>query len=50
MPEQNCKPVNKYLPPKLNKNNFKDTQLDSITKDKDLIFEEWVKEVEGAPK
>ena len=50
MPEQDCKPVNKYLPPKLDRNNFKNTELDSITKDKDLIFEEWIKEVEGAPK
>ena len=40
MPEQDCKPVNKYLPPKLDRNNFKNTELDSITKDKDLIFEE----------
>ena len=48
MPEQNCKPVNKYLPPKLNKNNFEREELNSVTKSNDLSFDEWVKEVESA--
>ena len=48
MPEQNCKPVNKYLPPKLNKNNFEREELNSVTKGNDLSFDEWVKEVESA--
>ena len=48
MPEQNCKPVNKYLPPKLNKNNFEREELNSVTNSNDLSFDEWVKEVESA--
>ena len=48
MPEQDCKPVNKYLPPKLNKDNFKNKKLNSISEKKDLNFQEWLKEVEGA--
>ena len=48
MPEQNCKPVNKYLPPKLNKNNFEREKLNSVTNSDNLSFAEWVKEVESA--
>ena len=48
MPEQNCKPVNKYLPPKLNKNNFEREELNSVTNSNDLSFDKWVKEVESA--
>ena len=48
MPEQDCKPVNKYLGPNLNKDHFKNKELLPTSKNDNQSFEEWVKEVEIA--
>ena len=50
MPEQGCKPINKYLPPKLEKNIFNNKELNPVLKDESNTFEDWVKEVEVASK
>ncbi len=50
MPEQNCKPVNKYLPPKFNKDIFKNKELKPVLQDENQNFNDWVKEVEDASK
>ena len=44
MPEQNCKPTNKYLPPRENKTKFNKESLKSIINplnDQEIDFEEW---------
>ena len=48
MPEQNCKPLNKYLPPKLNKDLFNNEELKPVSKNNN--FEDWINEVENASK
>ena len=48
MPEQDCKPINKYLPPKLNKDLFSNEELKPVSKSNN--FEDWINEVENASK
>ena len=48
MPEQDCKPLNKYLPPKLNKDLFNNEELKPVSKNNN--FEDWINEVENASK
>ena len=48
MPEQDCKPINKYLPPKLNKDLFNNEELKPVSKNNN--FEDWINEVENASK
>ena len=48
MPEQDCKPINKYLPPKLNKDLFNKEELKPVSKNNN--FEDWINEVENASK
>jgi len=48
MPEQDCKPINKYLPPKLNKDLFNNEELKPVSKNDN--FEDWINEVENASK
>ncbi len=50
MPEQECKPVNKYLPPKINDDTFRNKELKSILKDEDQSFENWIEQVQDASK
>ena len=50
MPEQDCKPVNKYLAPKLNKDIFKNNELKPLSKDENQSFEDWIEQVQGASK
>ena len=50
MPEQDCKPVNKYLAPKLNKDIFKNNELKPISKDENQSFEDWIEQVQSASK
>ena len=48
MPEQDCKPVNKYLPPKSNNDIFKNKELKPISKNEDQSFEDWIEQVQVA--
>ncbi len=48
MPEQECKPVNKYLPPKSNKNIFKNKELKPMSNDQNQSFDDWIEQVKGA--
>jgi len=48
MPEQECKPVNKYLPPKSNKNIFKNKKLKPMSNDQNQSFDDWIEQVKGA--
>ena len=48
MPEQDCKPLNKYLPPKLNKDLFNNEELKPGSKNNN--FEDWINEIENASK
>ncbi len=48
MPEEDCKPVNKYLPPKLNKDIFKNKELKPMSKNEEESFEDWIEQVQGA--
>ena len=50
MPEQECKPVNKYLPPKINNDIFKNKELKPLSKDENQSFEDWIEQVQGASK
>ena len=50
MPEQECSPTNKYLPPREKNNQFKNNELSSITQDKEFSFDEWKEMIEDASK
>ena len=50
MPEQDCAPTNKYLPPREKNNQFSNNKLESITKDKEITFDSWKEIIENAPK
>jgi len=50
MPEQDCAPTNKYLPPREKNNQFSSNKLDSITKDKEITFDSWKEIIENASK
>ena len=50
MPEQDCLPTNKYLPPREKNNQFKNDALNSITNDNDFSFDTWKEIIEDASK
>ena len=50
MPEQDCAPTNKYLPPREKNNQFNKNELESITKDKEITFDSWKEIIENASK
>ena len=50
MPEQDCAPTNKYLPPREKNNQFKNDALNSITNDNDFSFDTWKEIIEDASK
>ena len=50
MPEQNCSPNNKYLPPRINRSQFKDSNLNPIintSKNLEINFDEWSQKIEN---
>ena len=50
MPEQDCAPTNKYLPPREKNNQFNKKELESITKDNEITFDSWKEIIENASK
>ena len=50
MPEQDCAPTNKYLPPRDKNNQFKKNELESISMDKEITFDSWKEIIENASK
>ena len=50
MPEQDCKPTNKYLPPRENRTKFNNKPLDSIINSShtsEIDFESWKEQIEN---
>ena len=50
MPEQDCAPTNKYLPPREKNGQFKIDKLKSISQDDDFTFDSWKEIIKNAPK
>ena len=48
MPEQDCKPTNKYLPPRKNRTSFTNNYLKPVTnalEKEEINFEEWIEKI-----
>jgi Fe-S-cluster-containing dehydrogenase component len=50
MPEQECAPTNKYLPPREKNDQFSSDKLSSVTQDNDFTFETWKEIIKDASK
>tara|TARA_Y100001970_G_scaffold28312_1_gene34616 strand:- start:2010 stop:2750 length:741 start_codon:yes stop_codon:yes gene_type:complete len=50
MPEQDCLPTNKYLPPREKNNQFKNDKLNSVINDNNFSFDSWKEIIEDASK